>query len=179
MGRPDGPATPPLHPPSRYAGLVSRLAALVVDVGLLTVAGLAISVLPSLAWDQVVGDSPGWLAAGSAVVAGLLPLAYFAGSWWLAGETVGDMLLGLVVRHREGHELSLLQAILRAFFGLLLAPLWLVGLLAVLWDERRRAWHDSLFRTVVCYAPSHGSARTAAGVSPARSIRSRRSGGPA
>jgi len=155
---PPTPATPPPTPPTalpqRHAGLVSRLAALVVDVGLLTVGGLAISVLPSLAWDQVIGDSPGWLAAGSAIASALLPWAYFTASWALAGETVGDLLLGLVVRRRDGQRLSLVHAGLQAFVGLLFAPVWLIGMLAVLWDDQRRAWHDRLFRTVVNYSPS-------------------------
>lgn len=37
-------------------------------------------------------------------------------------------------------------------FGVLLAPLWLFGLSAVLWDGHRRAWHDRIFGTVVRYA---------------------------
>lgn len=130
------------------------MSALILDVGLLTMAGLAISVLPSLAWEQVVGGSPGWLAAGSAIVAGLLPVLYFTFSWFATGQTLGDLLLGVVVRHRDGTPVSLPQAALRAFVGLLLPPLWLIGMLAVLWDKRRRAWHDRLFRTVVCYVPS-------------------------
>jgi uncharacterized RDD family membrane protein YckC len=56
---------------------------------------------------------------------------------------------------------SLPQSGLRALVGLLLPPLWLIGMLAVLWDERRRAWHDRLFRTVVCYAPRAHVARPA------------------
>jgi len=161
---PPAPSNPPTAaPPLRYAGLVSRLAALVLDVGLLTVAGLAVTVLPGLAWDQVLDRSPGWLTAGSALVAALLPWVYFTTSWWLAGETVGDLVLGLVVCQRDGSRLTLLQAAARALVGLILAPVWLVGLFAILWDRQRRAWHDRLFRTVVCYSPSaHTAGRTAA-----------------
>jgi uncharacterized RDD family membrane protein YckC len=158
---------PPTAPPLRYAGLVSRLAALTLDVGLLTVAALAVSVLPGLAWDQVVGRSPGWLTTGSAMVAALLPWAYFTVGWWLNGETVGALVLGLVVRRRDGGSLSFPQAALRGLVGLLIPPVWLVGMLAVLWDAERRAWHDRLFRTVVCYAPSARTAAAAATRRPA------------
>jgi len=131
---------------------------LVIDVALLTVATLAVATLPGLAWNQIfVRSAPGWLTAGAAVAAALLPWAYFTGCWWLTGQTLGDLLIGVVVRRRDGSAVSLPQAGARALVGLLLAPLWIVGLLAVLRDDRRRAWHDRVFRTVVAYAVAHHS----------------------
>ena len=60
------------------------------------------------------------------------------------------MLIGIAVRRHNGEEdPTLVQAALRAAFGLTYAPLWIVGLLAILWDPKRRAWHDKVFRTVV------------------------------
>jgi uncharacterized RDD family membrane protein YckC len=147
--------------PVPYAGLVSRLAALVIDLALLTVAGLAIGSLPGLAWQQVVGAPPGWLTAGAGLVAAALPVTYFTLAWWVTGQTVGDLLLGLVVRHRDGGRARFPQAFLRAFVGLLVPPVWLVGLIGVLRDRRRRAWHDRLFRTVVCYVDVDHDARDA------------------
>jgi len=149
-----------LPPPvlrNAYAGLVSRIAALVIDVVVLTVTALAISTLPTLAWEQVVlRPVPGWLTAGSAAAAALLPWAYFTACWWLTGQTAGDLLFGIAVRNRDGGDVSFPQSVARAAVGLLFAPLWMIGLLGVLWDERRRAWHDRLFRTVVRYtATSH------------------------
>jgi uncharacterized RDD family membrane protein YckC len=134
---------------SPYAGLVSRLIALVVDVALLTVAGLAISVLPGLAWDEVIGTSPGWLGASSGLLAALLPWLYFTFCWWSTGQTAGGLLIGTGVRRTDGRRVSIALAALRAAIGLALAPLWLVGLVGILWDSRRRAWHDVVFRTVV------------------------------
>jgi uncharacterized RDD family membrane protein YckC len=143
---------PQLVPQDAYAGLVSRLAALLTDVAVVTVAALAVSTLPSLAWEQVVLRAvPGWLTAGSAVAAALLPAAYFATCWWLTGQTAGGLLFGVAVQHRDRHALSFVQAAARAVVGLLLAPLWVIGMLGALRDNRRRAWHDRLFRTVVRY----------------------------
>jgi uncharacterized RDD family membrane protein YckC len=151
---------PALH--HAYAGLVSRLGALILDAALLMVATLAVGVLPGLAWNQIfVRSAPGWLTIGAVVIAGLLPWAYFTGCWWFTGQTVGDLLVGVVVRHRDGHTVSLPQAGARALFGLLLAPVWIVGMLAVLWDNRRRAWHDRVFRTVVPYAVAARAANDA------------------
>jgi len=139
-----------------YAGLASRLVALTVDVALLTIAGLCVSVLPGLAWTEVIGDPPGWFTATCAIVASALPWAYFTVAWWLGGQTAGGLLVGTRVARTTGQRPRLVQAALRAFVGLLLVPLWLVGLAWVLWDPRRRAWHDVVFRTVVlrCIEPA-------------------------
>lgn len=139
-------------PHEAYAGLVSRLAALLTDLALITVATVGVSTLPPLVWEQVVLRAvPGWLTAGSAVAAALLPVAYFTTCWWLTGQTAGYLLFGIAVRHRDAHGVSFPQAAARAVVGLILAPLWMVGMFGALWDDRRRAWHDRLFRTVVLY----------------------------
>jgi uncharacterized RDD family membrane protein YckC len=152
---PDGRLSQPGRAPSpgvsafAYAGLASRLVALAVDVAVLTIAGLFVSVLPGLAWSQVVGHPPGWFTATCAVIASVLPWAYFTIAWWLGGQTAGGLLVGTRVARNHGQRPLLVQAALRAFVGLLLVPLWLIGLAWVLWDPRRRAWHDIVFRTVV------------------------------
>jgi uncharacterized RDD family membrane protein YckC len=134
---------------SAYAGLASRSTALAIDVALLTVGALTISVLPGLAWDEVVGTSPGWLGVASGVLAALLPWLYFTFSWWWNGQTVGDLFIGIAVQRQSGRRVSMVQAALRAAIGLALVPLWLLGMLGILWDTRRRAWHDVVFGTVV------------------------------
>jgi uncharacterized RDD family membrane protein YckC len=149
-----------------YAGLVSRVAALVVDVVILTIVSLFVSALPSLSWRQAIGRTPGWLGSASAIAAGVLPWVYFTVAWWLGGRTVGGLVMGTAVERPDGRRVLLVVAALRSAIGLMLAPLWLVGLLGVLWDKRRRAWHDVVFHTVV--------RRTAAGTRPGPSILARR-----
>lgn len=147
----------PALPHRAYAGLVSRLVALAVDVGLVSVAAIATRLLPEAVWEEVLGRAaPAWLGWVASVAALVLPWAYFTVSWWLAGQTVGDVILGLVVLRRDGQELSLPHAALRAAGGLALAVVWLIGLLGVVWDDQRRAWHDRVFRTVVRYAEAPG-----------------------
>ena len=144
-------------PHRAYAGIVSRLSGLTVDFILLTLAGSIVRLLPELAWEKITHTSaPDWLSTFATVTAAALPWAYFTVSWWVAGQTIGAMLLGITVRRYDGEELSLPHSALRAAIGLLLAPLWLVGLLAVLWDHRRRAWHDKVFRTVVRFTRMPG-----------------------
>ena len=137
---------------SPYAGLVSRLSALGTDAIVLTLAGLAIGALPKVMWEQLIPrHAPGWLAAISTTVAALLPWTYFTACWWLTGQTAGGRLFGVMIETQNRRPLSFRRSALRAAIGLLFAPLWTVGMLGVLFDDRRRAWHDRLFRTVVCY----------------------------
>jgi uncharacterized RDD family membrane protein YckC len=154
-GAPAAPAGPPVH--RSYAGLVSRLSALAVDVALLSAATVAVRMLPKVAWSQVIrNDVPPWIDTGAAVLAWLLPWLYFTLCWWINGQTVGDMLIGVSVRYEDDRDISLFRAAIRAAVGLLVAPLWILGLVYVLWDRRRRALHDLLFGTVVPYtSPPH------------------------
>ena len=148
-------------PDHAYAGLVSRLAALGVDLIVVVAAASAVRVLPEVVWKTVSQlPVPGWLSATVGLAAALLPFIYFTLCWWLPGQTVGQMLLGIAVRRRNGQEdPTLVQAALRSAFGLTFAPLWLVGMAAILWDSKRRAWHDKVFRTVVPYVTRRRIAR--------------------
>lgn len=141
-------------PHRAYAGLVSRLAALIVDVALLGIGIATVRLLPPLVWEEIYGrTAPSWLSSGAGLVAAALPWLYFTVCWWLTNQTVGDLVIGIEVRNTNGGGLSLPHAALRAAVGLLLAPVWMVGLLSILWDRRRRAWHDRVLRTVVRYTP--------------------------
>jgi uncharacterized RDD family membrane protein YckC len=155
---------------SSYAGLASRVTALAVDAALLTVVGLSISVLPGLAWNEVIGTSPGWLGVASGIVAGLLPWLYFTFCWWSSGQTAGDLLIGIGVERASGRRVSVLQAALRAAIGLAFAPVWLVGFVGILVDRRRRAWHDVVFRTVVRHRNPHSDPQPEASDEPSREM---------
>lgn len=125
------------------------MVALVVDLIVVTTVSLSVATLPVLALQQVTGQVPGWFEVGMAVAAGLLPWLYFTISWWVTGQTAGGLLVGMMVQRPDGGHVHLVQAALRAAIGLVLWPVWLVGMLAILWEPRRRAWHDKLCHTVV------------------------------
>jgi hypothetical protein len=77
---------------------------------------------------------------------------------------VGGLLLGEAVYRTDGSRVGAVRAGLRAFLGLLLAPVWLVGMTLTTMDPRRRALHDVLFGTTVrrveSSRPAADSART-------------------
>lgn len=132
-----------------YAGLVTRLAALLVDGALLAAAVPLIgSGIPGL-WAAVAGSTPGWVSACAHVVAVCTPIVYFALLWWAAGQTIGGLLFGASVRRTDGTRLGAIRASARAVIGLALAPLWLLGMVVIIWEPRRRAVHDLLLGTVV------------------------------
>jgi uncharacterized RDD family membrane protein YckC len=134
-----------------HAGLVTRVSAIVVDILLLTGAVLVVGGLPPAATTAVLGHSPYWLSRACALAGAVLPWFYFTLSWWLTGATVGDLVFGVRVRRPGGARVSPLRAALRAAIGLTFAPVWTVGLLYILVDRRRRALHDVVFGTVVCF----------------------------
>jgi uncharacterized RDD family membrane protein YckC len=147
-------SVPATLPHRAYAGLVSRLAGLGIDVTLLALGAAAVRLLPPAIWHEILAKpAPGWFETACGFAAAVLPWLYFTTSWWLADQTVGGLIVGIVVLRPDGGELSLAHAAARAAVLLLFAPVWTVGMLAILWDERRRAWHDRLLRTVVRYAP--------------------------
>ena len=137
-----------------YAGLVSRFSGLAVDILLAAVAVVVIGSGIPEAW-KLVARLPNWLDTTFQVIADITPALYFAACWRLTGETVGSWIFGTRVTLADGHQLGMVRAVLevllRAVFGLILAPVWFVGMLTVLFDARRRSLLDMAFGTVVAY----------------------------
>jgi uncharacterized RDD family membrane protein YckC len=133
----------------QYSGMVTRLLALGVDAVLLLIASVAVGFGVPALWGSVEGSAPGWLKDCAGVAAGLLPLLYFWLSWCLPGQTLGGLVFGITVLRTDGSPVGIQRAGARALFGLLLAPIWLAGMIVTVLDSRRRAAHDLLMGTVV------------------------------
>jgi len=76
-------------------------------------------------------------------------LAYMAVGWAFWGMTLGKWALGIRVVAADGRKLSWTRALARVGAFLLASAPLKAGLAAVLWDEKRRGWHDRLAGTVV------------------------------
>jgi uncharacterized RDD family membrane protein YckC len=133
-----------------YAGLVSRFGGLAIDILLSALAVAIVGRGVPEAW-KLVARLPEWLNTVFQIAADLTPLLYFATSWRLTGETLGSWIFGTRVTLPDGRRLGVIRAVLRAAFGIVLAPVWFVGLLTVLFDRRRRSLLDMVFGTVVRY----------------------------
>ncbi len=150
----------------RYAGIVRRLAAAVVDLAIL---GVAIGIV---ALQQPEPERSG-MAIGLLVLASALTMFYrmvFEGSRMQA--TPGKYLLGLKAVHADGRGMMFAGSALRSW------PWWLTGaigalapslipavgilclfaLAPILWDERRRGLHDRMAGTVVVHRESRMTA---------------------
>jgi len=152
-----------------YAGFVSRLMAMIVDlllIGAVWVSGgIAVDfvtrtsglkqivsfLMPHLPWLSPLQEV--LLSATFSVIALLtLGLFYFTFFYTFGGATLGKYLMGLRVVRSDGRPLSGAQAALRTVaYAVSALPVYL-GFLSVLVDDRRRAWHDMLSGTAVVHS---------------------------
>lgn len=152
-----------------YAGFVSRLIAMVVDLLIIATVwvtlGFALSFVGQTSGiGQIVAFLRGpfawvtplqeFLLSAAFELGALLSLNffYFTFFYTFGGATLGKYLMGLRVISNDGSPLKPHQAALRtvAYVASML-PVY-VGFLNVLADDRRRAWHDILTRTVVVHS---------------------------
>lgn len=148
-----------------YAGAVTRCAAYVVDLTVLTAAMAGGSSAVAFLVTVVTGWRLG--LEGDRDLAGLgfaaAWLAYFAGSWALAGRTPGMALLGLRVTRSDGSApVGPVAAVARAATLPLSVALFGLGFAGILLGRRRRALHDVLAGTAVVYAAVTPRTRPAA-----------------
>ncbi|MBN2720673.1 MAG: RDD family protein [Proteobacteria bacterium] len=141
------PSEGPPAAPGEFAGFSRRFFAFFFDVILLSV----LADLVSLSFSLGSGDRAGQYGVNiPAVISFSLFVLYFTLFTADGGQTPGKKLLGIRVVRIDGGDISprisffrTLSYLLSAFFGTFLGFLW------VLWDRRRRAWHDRIAGTVV------------------------------
>ena len=139
----------------RYAGLVTRTVAFVVDAAIINVVAFLLVAGTSLVlsmFGSSIEDLPDWLVV-AAGAAGLLVLAgsYFVGSWALTGQTVGMRVMAIRVTRLDGGHISFWRS-LRRLVGCVVAAIPLfAGYLLILVDDRRRGLQDRLAGTIVVF----------------------------
>jgi uncharacterized RDD family membrane protein YckC len=144
-----------MMPSEAYAGAVSRLAAYVLDLAVLSVllsAGSAIvAYLVAIITGQDVDlTADRWVAAlwwtGGWFV-------YFAGSWAITGQTAGMALFGIRVVRPDGTAASTRSAVIRTLAFPLSVALFGLGFVGIVFQAQRRALHDLIAGTAVVYSP--------------------------
>ena len=132
------------------AGLVTRIAAAAIDLGIVIIA-LVVCYLGLTAFlflfdpRNFTAPAPSpWLvyAAGC-----LLLIVYVGVSWMGSGRTYGNHVMGLRVVNRKGQRLHLLVSLVRA----VLYVIFPIGLLWVLVSGHNRSLQDLVVRTSVIY----------------------------
>jgi uncharacterized RDD family membrane protein YckC len=138
-------------PVERPAPLLARLEAALLDALLLGLLGAGVVALTARAAEvPLAGLLPSWpWLSGYLAALGLLYAGYFTGG---TGRTLGKIAFGLYVVDGAGQRPGFLRALGRAALGTLGVLLAGGGLVPMLLDPARRAFHDRLFGTRVIQA---------------------------
>jgi uncharacterized RDD family membrane protein YckC len=144
-----GPApTDGARPEERPAVGLERLYAALVDLAVLApIFAVVVYFSSRAARVAIPALAPAWpYLAGYLAFLGLVYGGYFTGT---TGQTVGKMAAGLRVVDAAGHPPGYLRAFVRALLGACGVLAAGLGLLPMMFDPARRAFHDRLFRTRV------------------------------
>jgi len=142
-------------PEFRPAGLFRRLAAILYDslliFGLWSLASA--TMLLATGGRLADPDRPAsllWMLQGIFV---LIPIGFFTWFWTHGGQTLGMRAWRLKLVSLNGNAVTLRQALIRLAGALLVLLPAGAGLLWILIDPQRRAWHDHLSGTVPVVVP--------------------------
>ena len=160
LGGPVQPPQPPPPlaatgpPPEAVAGFWARLAAAFLDWILIGVVAAAIGNLFGVEAPSTVsayGDVSYQPAPGPFI---LVELVYF--TWFhatSAGQSIGNRILGIrVLDEHTGRSLPYARAFVRALRSALSALVFFLGYLWMLWEPRKRTWHDMVAESLVVKA---------------------------
>jgi uncharacterized RDD family membrane protein YckC len=135
-----------------YIGLITRVLAFALDAAIINAVAIVTGAVMSLVFSVLT--LPQELKTVAVAIGGfvyiLWTIGYFVTFWSTTGQTPGDRALRIQVLPASGAApLKPRRALLR-FIALTLAAIPLfAGFLPILFDDRRRAVHDMIARTVV------------------------------
>jgi uncharacterized RDD family membrane protein YckC len=147
-----------------YAGFISRVMALVIDIvltnGVVLVVGIGTNwVIDFFTLGGRLGQGDHVTDVGQAVLtvvvvfmALLMNVGYYVALWMLTGRTLGKGVMGLKVVHVRGRSISFGIALRRLIGYYCSAIVLFLGFIWVLVDDDRRGWHDKMAGTCVIYA---------------------------
>ncbi|HEX2468652.1 MAG TPA: RDD family protein [Solirubrobacterales bacterium] len=160
--------------PTENGGLVSRAIAFILDATIFNVSYFLVSAVIAIAFAAISpGSEDATDVSTPALVLGTVAWlawisAYLVFFWSVSGQTPGMRFMGLRLDADGVRRLGLRRA-LRRLAGTVVAALPLgLGFLAMLVDDRRRAWNDRIAETEVVFVgrgeeaavPRVGAART-------------------
>jgi uncharacterized RDD family membrane protein YckC len=157
--RGDATASVAISGATPYAGLVTRTVALAIDA--LIVNGSAALVAVTIGLGLSLLHLPHQAAVVLAAIGGFLwilwSIGYFVFFWSTTGQTLGSRVMAItVIDPGNRRPLKPRRALLRFVALCIGAAALLSGIVIMLWDGRRRCFHDHVARTVVVYVPITG-----------------------
>ena len=141
---------------SPYAGLATRTLALALDAAVVEGVALATAVTVGLGLSllHLPSDVNKIFAAVGALIWAVWSLGYFVFFWSTTGQTPGNRVMSITVIDVQARgRLKPRRALLRFLALCVGAAALLSGILVMLWDGRRRCFHDRVARTIVLYTP--------------------------
>jgi uncharacterized RDD family membrane protein YckC len=143
------------QPEPTYGGLVTRAIAFAIDAAIVNVCGLTVGVVAGLALSIL--NTPDETDKILVVIGGVLfvcwTITYFVAFWSTTGQTPGNRVMRIRVRHAERDEsLRVRWALVRVVSLVLAAAPLLLGFLPILLTDRRQGLQDFLGRSVVVSA---------------------------
>ena len=145
----------------QYAGIVSRLAALALDVGALLGIYVGAAAVLSFAVQLITGHNYDVVKHPvlADVTLAVWSFAYFAYQWAVAGRTIGMAVLGIRVVAADGSPATSRSGVIRTLVLPVSIGVFFLGCLAILTNRERRGWHDRLSGTAFVYAWDARAAR--------------------
>jgi uncharacterized RDD family membrane protein YckC len=150
---PAGPPAPPSFqaagPPAQaLAGFWRRLAAAFLDWVLIGVVAAAIGQLFGVEIPSPSSDDMFQPAPGPFVLVELVYFTFFHAT--VAGQSIGNKIMGIrVLDAASGRSLPYVRAFARALMSSLSAIPLFLGFFWMLWDPRKRTWHDIVADSLV------------------------------
>jgi uncharacterized RDD family membrane protein YckC len=146
------PLAPP-PTPGAYAGFVTRLIAITIDLLIITGFNTILTFIGGFMVEffQVSERTTTLVTILGVIVAVFFFILYFVVLWMLAGQTIGKAIMGLRIVRTDGERINLQRAVIR-LAGYWLSAFLFLGYLWALVDSRRQTFHDKLAGTFVIYA---------------------------
>jgi uncharacterized RDD family membrane protein YckC len=135
--------------PGELASPGDRLVAVLIDAGVIIVAAFAVVLVGAVLGQVSEGLGSAVSVLGFIVVYGFYFIAHIMGEGRL-GQSYGRHLAGLrVVSLNDGAPIGSAAAFGRLIVRALGSYVFFLGLLWILWDDKRQGWHDKALNTVV------------------------------
>jgi len=123
----------------RYAGFIKRIIAAFIDLLLVANVGRIVG--------SMIFSRESLMLALFSFTLGLVYFSYMESS--KQQGTIGKIFLKIKVTDLEGERINIFKAILRYFLKFLSVVLIGIGLLMILWTDRKQGLHDLIAKTLV------------------------------